>query len=160
MRTQIPRIACTCGIEFRLIDRSIIKSWPPSARALIKKKRDTSEGDCLLDDGQAVMTMTRARTRAFVSSHRLQKWIDAFSHKRTACISQIFLSVERSRSTSTFQSLIFLLSHSRVAILARPAIFSLTLTRAERARACVRMHSSLLSQFLRTATVCAQCTCT
>lgn len=140
MRTQIPRIACTCGIEFRLIGRSIIKSWPPSVWAINKKKkgdtrkrlfarRRTSGND---DDA-------RARFRWSSSPTKMDRRV--LTQKDCRRISQIFLSVERSRATSAFQSLIFLLSHSRVAILARSAIFPLTLTRAERARGCTRRCS-------------------
>lgn len=105
-------IVCTCGIEFRLIDRPIIENATIRIRAfepLIKEfhvakktahfSSKRSENDDDDDDDDALSSIPR-------------KWMDARARRTKgladACISQIFLTVERSRGPDPlFFSLFF-----------------------------------------------------
>lgn len=146
-------IVCTCGIEFRLIDRPIIENATIRIRALeplikefhvakktahFSSKRSENDDD---DDDDALSSIPR-------------KWMDARARRTKgladACISQIFLTVERSRGPDPlFFSLFFL---SWVAILARPAIFFLWLTKEP--CGCTRSSRNFLA-----VRVCAQRMC-
>lgn len=141
-------IVCTCGIEFQLIDPPIIENATIRVRALeplitefhVAKKTahfssKRSEND---DDDDALSSIPR-------------KWMDARARRTKgladACISQIFLTVERSRRgpDPLFFSLFSLVSRHSCS----PSYF-FPLTR-ERA---AQMHSQL-SQFLKAISVCA-----
>ena len=95
------------------------------------------------------------RRRAFVNSAKMNGRENA-SHTKglaDACISQIFLVVERSHGSSVL-ILYFLLSLREFAILARPTIFPFD-SHENRARGCTRTYRNFLELQVCTRNMCA-----